>query len=181
MTFHKVLENHRILMFVEDIYEDLELWYPKLRLQEAGAHVVVAGPLADKTYAGKHSYPCKSDAKIADMNAAEFTGLVVPGGFMPDKLRRDPKVLSLVQDFSKAGKLVAAICHGGWIPISAGVYKGVRVTGSLGIKDDLVNAGALWEDKSVVVDRHFVSSRKPDDLPDFCIGLIDVLSRQTAR
>jgi protease I len=90
---------------------------------------------------------------------------------MPDKLRRDAKVLELVRDFASAKKLVAAICHGGWIAISAGVYKGVRVTGSPGIKDDLVNAGAIWEDKPVVVDRHFVSSRKPDDLPDFMKGI----------
>src|SRR5205085_7691667 len=105
----------------------------------------------------------------------KFDGLVVPGGFMPDKLRRDAKVKSLVQEFASAGKLVAAICHGGWIPISAGVYRGVRVTGSPGIKDDLINAGALWEDKAVVIDRHFVSSRKPDDLPDFCRGIFTVL------
>jgi protease I len=168
------LSGKRFLMFVDDIYEDLELWYPRLRLIEAGAHVTVAGPQADRVSHGKHSYPCRSDAAIADMEAADFNGVVIPGGFMPDKLRRDPKVLSLVRKFAESGKLVAAICHGGWIAISAGVYRGVRVTGSLGIKDDLVNAGAIWEDASVVVDRHFVSSRKPDDLPDFCRGIIEV-------
>ena len=166
------LADRRFLMFVDDIYEDLELWYPKLRLIEAGAHVTVAGPNADAQYEGKNGYPCRSDAAIADMDAADFDGLVVPGGFMPDKLRRDPQVLKLTRDFAAAGKLVAAICHGGWIPISAGVYRGVRVTGSPGIKDDLVNAGAIWEDKPVVVDRHFVSSRKPDDLPHFCRGIL---------
>ncbi|TWU09295.1 putative cysteine protease YraA [Symmachiella macrocystis] len=170
------LANKRILIFVGDIYEDLELWYPKLRLIEAGATVTVAGPQADTSYAGKNGYPCVSDAKIDDMEAADFDGLVVPGGFMPDKLRRDPKVLQLVRDFDTAGKLVAAVCHGGWIPISAGVYKGVRVTGSPGIKDDLINAGALWEDTAVVVDRHFVCSRKPDDLPDFCRGILQVMA-----
>jgi len=170
------LAKQRILMFVDDIYEDLELWYPKLRLIEAGALVTVAGPQAATTYAGKHGYPCQSDAAFRDMHEADFSGLVIPGGFMPDKLRRDEKILSLVREFSAAGKLVAAICHGGWIPISAGVYRGVRVTGSRGIKDDLVNAGALWEDAAVVVDRHFVSSRKPDDLPDFCRGILSVLT-----
>jgi protease I len=110
------------------------------------------------------------------MRVADFAGLVIPGGFMPDKLRRDGDVLQLVRDFADAGKLVAAICHGGWIPISAGVYRGVRVTGSPGIKDDLVNAGAIWEDSPVVIDRNFVSSRKPDDLPDFCRGILQVLS-----
>ncbi len=170
------LTGQRILMFVEDIYEDLELWYPKLRMVEAGAQVVVAGPEAGVTYAGKNGYPCQSDAALSDMSADAFDGLIVPGGFMPDKLRRDPQVLKLVRDFDAAGKLIAAICHGGWIPISAGVYRGVRVTGSPGIKDDLINAGAIWEDAPVVIDRHFVSSRKPDDLPDFCRGILQVVS-----
>ncbi len=173
------LDGQRILTFVDDIYEDLELWYPKLRLIEAGAHVTVAAMASGKVYQGKNGYPCRSDAAIADMEASDFQGLVVPGGFMPDKLRRDAKVLSLVRDFHHSGKLVAAICHGGWIPISAGVYRGVRVTGSPGIKDDLVNAGAVWEDAAVVVDRHFVSSRKPDDLPEFCRGILSVLTAQT--
>jgi protease I len=166
------LTNRRALIFVGDIYEDLELWYPKLRLIEAGATVVVAGEKSGAIYAGKHSYPCKADAALAEMKAADFDGLVVPGGFMPDKLRRDPHVLQMVRDFASANKLVAAICHGGWIPISAGVYRGVRVTGSPGIKDDLVNAGATWEDAPVVVDRNFISSRKPDDLPDFCQAIL---------
>jgi protease I len=166
----------RFLIFVDDIYEDLELWYPRLRLLEAGAHVVVAGPKEGHVYRGKHGYPCIADAAISTINAADFHGVVIPGGFMPDKLRRDPKVLSLVREFASAGKLVAAICHGGWIPISAGVYKGIRVTGSPGIKDDLINAGAKWEDAPVVIDRHFVSSRRPDDLPDFCRGILQVVS-----
>jgi deglycase len=170
------MKNQRLLMFVGDIYEDLELWYPKLRLIEAEAEVVVAGPERGVSYAGKNGYPCVSDAAIDEMNAADFHGLVVPGGFMPDKLRRDEKVKQLVRDFATAGKLVAAICHGGWIPISAGVYRGVRVTGSPGIKDDLINAGAIWEDAAVVVDRHFVSSRKPDDLPEFCRGILSVMA-----
>ncbi|NIL97328.1 MAG: DJ-1/PfpI/YhbO family deglycase/protease [Planctomycetales bacterium] len=168
------LQGQHYLMFVGDVYEDLELWYPRLRLLEAGAGVTVAGPRAETTYAGKHGYPCVSDAAIDLMEATDFDGVVVPGGFMPDKLRRDAKVLQLVRDFSESGKLVAAICHGGWIPISAGVYQGVRVTGSPGIKDDLVNAGAIWEDAPVVIDRHFVSSRKPDDLPDFMQGIFQV-------
>jgi protease I len=172
----KPLKSRRILVFVDDVYEDLELWYPKLRLQEAGAEIVVAGPDAGQEYAGKHGYPCRSDAAIREMRAGDFDGLVLPGGFMPDKLRRDPHVLQLVRDFSSVSKLVAAICHGGWIAISAGVYRGVRVTGSLGIKDDLINAGAQWEDAAVVVDRHFVSSRKPSDLPDFCRGILQVMA-----
>lgn len=171
------LEGRRVLCFVGDVYEDLELWYPKLRLEEAGAHVTLAGPEAGRVYHGKHGYPCRSDAAVADMEAGDFHGVICPGGFMPDKLRRDPKVLSLVREFASRGQLVAAICHGGWIPISAKVYRGVRVTGSPGIKDDLENAGAIWEDAPVVVDRNFVSSRKPDDLPPFCRAIIDVLRR----
>lgn len=175
MLFHKPLADKRLLMFVDDIYEDLELWYPKLRMLEAGAAVVVAGPDRGGTYRGKHGYPCVSDARIDSIVPQEFDGLIIPGGFSPDKLRRDPHVKGLTRHFAEAGKLVAAICHGGWIPISAGVYRGVRVTGSPGIKDDLINAGAIWEDAAVVVDRHFVSSRKPDDLPEFCEGILVVM------
>jgi len=170
------LAGVRILAIVGDDYEDLELWYPRLRLEEAGAHVTVAGCVQGRTYAGKHGYPCTSDAAIADMEAGDFQGIVLPGGWMPDSLRRDEKVLDLVRVFAAHGKLVAAICHGGWIPISAGVYRGVRVTGSLGIKDDLMNAGAIWEDAPVVVDRHFISSRKPGDLPAFMAAIVEQLA-----
>lgn len=175
MNDHGPLKGKRILSFVDDIYEDLELWYPKLRMIEAGAEFVVAGPEAGKVYRGKHGYPGSSDAAIGAVHANDFDGLLCPGGFMPDKLRRDAQVLQIVRDFHAQGKLIAAICHGGWIPISAKVYEGVRVTGSHGIRDDLVNAGAIWEDAAVVIDRHFVSSRKPDDLPDFCKGMLQVL------
>ena len=114
---------------------------------------------------------------IKGIDVAAYDGLICAGGWMPDKLRRDPEVLRITREFAHAGKLVAAICHGGWMPISAGVYKGVKVTGSPGIKDDLVNAGAIFEDTSVVVDRHFVSSRKPDDLPDFCKAILKVCGK----
>jgi protease I len=176
MSTPNLLANKRVLILVGDIYEDLELWYPKLRLEEAGAVVVLAGPEEGVTYLGKHGYPCVSDACIGDMIEADFDGIVLPGGFMPDKLRRDPKVKDLIKEFDEACKPIAAICHGGWMAISAGVYRGVRVTGSPGIKDDLENAGALWEDAPTVVDRHFVSSRNPADLPAFCKALIEVLA-----
>lgn len=170
------LAGKRVLAFTGEIYEDLELWYPKLRLIEAGAEVVVAGEAADTKYLGKNGYPCVSDTAISEMQSSDFDALLVPGGFMPDKLRRDPKVLELTREFFEAGKPVAAICHGGWIPISAGIYKGIRVTGSPGIKDDLVNAGGIFEDAPVVVDKNSVSSRRPDDLPDFCRALINMMS-----
>ena len=161
-----------ILILAGDAYEDLELWYPKLRLEEAGYKVTLAGPEAGHRYRGKHGYPCVADAAIRDMQEADFEGIVIPGGWMPDALRRDPGLLQLVRSFAERGKLVAAICHGGWIPISAGVYRDVRVTGSPGIKDDLVNAGAVWEDAASVADRHFISSRRPADLPDFMAAIL---------
>lgn len=165
------LTGKSFLIFGGNDYEDLELWYPKLRLIEAGAKVVVAGLDGKGGCRGKNGYPCAIDAGVDDVKSADFAGVVLPGGWMPDKVRRSPKVQQLVREFDQARKTIAAICHGGWIAISAGVYRGVKVTGSPGIKDDLVNAGALYEDAAVVVDRHFVSSRKPDDLPDFMKGI----------
>jgi len=167
--------TRNILIFLEEAYEDLEIMYPKYRLVEAGLGAVLAAPQAGTRYLGKHGYPAVSEAAIADLHAADFAGAICAGGWMPDKLRRNEKVKQLIREFHRDGKLVAAICHGGWMPISAGVYRGVRVTGSPGIKDDLVNAGALFEDAACVVDRHFVSSRRPDDLPAFMQGVLGVL------
>jgi len=174
----KKLSGKRVLTFVGDIYEDLELWYPKLRLIEEGAQVVVAGEEANRVYAGKNGYPCTSDAAISDMHESQFDAVLLPGGFMPDRLRRLESVKKLIRDFAHSKKCVAAICHGGWLAISAGVYRGVKTTGSLGIKDDLENAGAIWVDAPVVVDRNFVSSRKPDDLPWFAKAMVDVIAAQ---
>jgi protease I len=171
------LAGRSFLAFVGEDYEDLELWYPVLRFREAGAKVVVAGLKAGVTHKGKNGYPCPVETTVEGLSAKDFAGVLCPGGWMPDKLRRDANVQRLVREFDEQKKVVAAICHGGWIPISAGVYKGVKVTGSPGIKDDLVNAGAIFEDAPVVVDRHFVSSRKPDDLPDFCRGILSILVR----
>ena len=169
------LSGMHILMFVDDVYEDLELWYPKLRLEEAGAGVTVAGPKAGKVYKGKNGYPCEADAAIELMEEGDFQGLVIPGGFAPDKLRRDPKVLELTRQFHESRKLVAHICHAGWIPISADIVRGFRVTSTPGIKDDLINAGAEWVDEPLVIDRHQVTSRRPPDLPEFCQGILEVL------
>ncbi|MCX6169527.1 MAG: type 1 glutamine amidotransferase [Ignavibacteriales bacterium] len=172
----KKLAGKKILMFVEDAYEDLELWYPKLRLIEEGAQVIVAGPEANKIYQGKHSYPCKSDASYNDVEEEDFSGLVIPGGFAPDKLRRVAKVLELTKQFNDNHKLVAYICHAGWITISAKIMNGYTCTSTPGIKDDIENAGAIWLDEPVVVDRNMVSSRKPDDLPMFCEAIIKVMT-----
>lgn len=172
------LTGQQILCFGGPDYEDLELWYPRLRLVEAGARCVIAGENPGVPYLGKHGYPCVNDVSVDGLNTADFRGLICPGGWMPDKLRRNPEVLRITREFAETGRLVAAICHGGWIPVSAGVYGGVRVTGSPGIRDDLRNAGAHFEDAEVVVDRHFVSSRRPDDLPAFCRGILAVLSAE---
>lgn len=169
------LTGRRFVTFVDDMYEELELWYPKLRLNEAGAQVIIAGPKPKHRYIGKHGYPCLAEEPIAELKPDQFDGVLCPGGFSPDMLRRDPLVLEVVRTCAEEGKLVAAICHGGWILISAGVCRGVRMTGSRGIRDDLVNAGALWQDAPVVVDRNFVTSRKPDDLAAHCRGILQFL------
>jgi protease I len=165
-----------LLLFVGDDYEDLELQYPRLRLLEAGYRPVLAGAAADIVYRGKHGYPQRSDVAFADCDPAAFRGVIVPGGWMPDKLRRDPTVRDLVRAFDRQQKLIASICHGGWICISAGVVRGRAYTGSPGIRDDLQNAGAEFRDTAVVVDGHHVSSRKPDDLPEFMIASLSVLA-----
>lgn len=170
------LKSKKILMFVDDLYEDLELWYPKLRLEEEGAEVVVAGLLRLEKYKGKHGYPCTSDASYEEIIETNYDALVIPGGFAPDKLRRIPKVLDITKNMFNDGKLIAHICHAGWIPISAKIVKGFKCTSTEGIKDDLENAGCEWIDQPVVVDRNMISSRKPDDLPDFCREIIKYLS-----
>ena len=168
------LADVRILMFVDEIYEDLELWYPRLRLEEAGATVTVAGPEL-QTVRGKHGYPATPDARIADVREQDFDGLVIPGGFMPDKLRRDSQVLELTRAFDASGKLLAFICHAGWIPISAKIVAGRTLTSTPGIRDDLENAGATWLDEAVVVDGNFVTSRRPPDLPAFGAAIVNYL------
>lgn len=170
------LTGKKILMFVDDVYEDLELWYPKLRMIEEGAIVIIIASEKGKTYNGKHGYPCKSDEAIDKINEKDFDALIIPGGFAPDKLRRIPKVLELTKSFQKSNKLIAHICHAGWIPISAGIIKGYKCTSTPGIKDDLINAGAKWLDKSVVIDRNMITSQGPNDLPNFCSAIINYLS-----
>ena len=166
-----------VLMLCGPDYEDLEVWYPKLRLEEAGYTVKVAG-LGDPEYTGKWGYPIKTDGHVKDFPADSLVGLIAPGGWAPDKLRRDDDVKTRVRQVHEQGKLVATICHGGWILISAGIVKGKRLTGTTAIKDDLTNAGALWVDEPVVIDGNLVSSRVPKDLPRFGAALIEVLARQ---
>lgn len=174
------MATKRILIYVGDAYEDLELQYPKYRLVEAGYEVVIAGLDAGVTYKGKHGYPQMSDATIEGHDPNDFVGVLNPGGWMPDKLRRYDAVKQFVAAMESQNKLIASICHGPWIDISAKVVKGYTYTSTPALTDDLVNAGATWVDQSVVIDRNHVSSRRPDDLPDFCKGMLQVLAAQEA-
>jgi protease I len=168
--------NKNILAFVGEVYEDLELWYPKLRLEEAGCTVKLAGEEL-RTYTGKNGYPAVADSLVGKVKSEDFAGLLIPGGFMPDKLRRNAEVLRLTREFHQQGKLVAFICHGGWIPISAKILKGKRATGTTAIKDDLENAGAVWVDEPVVIDGNLISSRTPKDLALFGKALVEFLRK----
>ncbi len=170
------LNGKKVLFFAGPLYEDLELWYPKIRLEEEGAVTVVAG-IGDKTYQGKRGYPVTVDTQVQEIHAQDFDALVIPGGFAPDQLRRFDKVLSITREIYQAGKPVAFICHAGWVPISAKIVKGKRATSVRAIKDDMENAGVLWEDRAVVVDGNLISSRTPADLPQFCRALIQALER----
>jgi protease I len=170
------LEGRSVLFFAAPLYEDLELWYPKIRLEEEGARTVVAG-LGERTYQGKRGYPITVDANVEQVSAGDFDGLVIPGGYAPDILRRSARVLQLVREIYGAGKPVAFICHAGWVPISAGILRGKKGTSVGAIKDDLVNAGLLWEDSPVVVDGNLISSRTPADLPQFCRAIIAALCK----
>lgn len=168
------LSGRQVLFFAGPLYEDLELWYPKIRLEEEGASTVVAG-LGEKTYQGKRGYPVTPDTTVDAIQASAFHGLVIPGGFAPDQLRRYDKVLQLTREMYQAGKPVAFICHAGWVPISARILNGKRATSVRAIKDDMENAGVIWEDSAVVVDGNLISSRTPADLPQFCKALIAAL------
>jgi len=169
--------SSRILMLVGPEYEDLEVWYPKLRLEEAGFEVKLAG-LGEAEYRGKHGYPCKVDGRIADFPAAALAGIIAPGGWAPDKIRRDPDALQRIREVDAAGRMVATICHGPWVLISAGIVRGRRLTSTVGIRDDVVNAGAEWVDAPSVIDGNLVSARVPKDLPAFGRAMLEVLAKQ---
>ncbi|MBM3774550.1 MAG: type 1 glutamine amidotransferase [Acidobacteria bacterium] len=169
------LRAKRIAVLVDQLYQELEVWYPYLRLKEAGAEVLLVGPKAGETYPSRFGYPAKAEVSWEQVRAADFDGVVVPGGYAPDHIRRHAKALQLVKELDSEGKLVAAICHAGWVLCSAGVLKNRRATCFFAIRDDLVNAGARYEDAEVVVDGNLVTSRKPEDLPAFCRAAIRVL------
>jgi protease I len=174
------LQGKTILFFAGPLYEDLELWYPKIRLEEEGARTVIAGT-GEKTYQGKRGYPLTVDTSVDEISSDRFDALVIPGGYAPDMMRRSEKLLQLTREIFQAGKPVAFICHAGWVPISAGIVRGKRGTSVGAIKDDLVNAGMLWEDSPVVVDGNLISSRTPADLPQFMKALIAALSQSRVK
>lgn len=171
-----MLEKKKIAVLVEKFYEDLELWYPVLRLREAGCQVSIVGPKAGESYASKHGYPAKADVSAGDVQAAEFDAIVIPGGYSPDHMRRHPSMIKLVTDAAGLGKILASICHGPWMLCSARCIKGKRVTGFLSIRDDLENAGGIWEDAACVRDGSIITSRTPADLPEFMKTLLEALS-----
>lgn len=162
-------------ILIEDLYNELEFWVPLFRLIEAGVEMTVVGPQADTTYKSKIGMAAKSTAAAADLNGADFDVIVIPGGYAPDRMRRDPGMVDLVRDANAAGKIIAFICHAGWLPISAGIVAGKKLTSFFAIKDDLVNAGAEWVDAPVVIDGNMITSRTPDDLPDFCRAIVKAL------
>jgi protease I len=162
------------IVLAENIYENLELHYPRLRLEEAGYEVKVAGPTKGATYGSKEGYPAVADVSFVDVDPKNVKILVVPGGFAPDKLRRYPECLKLVAEAWNAGAVVGAICHAGWVPISAKILKGKRLTSVSAIKDDLENAGATWVNEPCVVDGKLVTAQIPKDLPEFMKAILRV-------
>ncbi len=166
----------KIGVLVEHHYQDLEVWYPIMRLREAGAKVIVVGTGSAPEYIGKYGYPVKVDKSADKIKAASLDGLVIPGGWAPDRLRMSEPVLNLVRELNRAKKPIACICHGGWVLASAGVLRSRKVTSFVAIRDDMVNAGAKWVDEEVVIDKNLVTSRKPDDLPAFMAKFIELLA-----
>ncbi|EXX88108.1 glutamine amidotransferase [Paenibacillus darwinianus] len=169
------LDQMNVLSFVDDEFEDLELWYPVYRLREEGVNVVFAGPEKGKKHIGKYGVPAVADLSYDEAHSADFDGLLVPGGWAPDKIRRYPKVLQLVREMDEAGKPIGQICHAGWVLISAKMLEGRKVTSTPGIRDDMENAGAEWLDEPVVVDGNLISARRPPDLPPYAKAFIDAL------
>ncbi len=169
------------MVMVDEGYEDLEFWYPRLRLREAGAEVVVAAHERRK-YESKHGYPVEPDVVASDLEAEDFDIVVLPGGTKcPDRMRTHPEVLEFVRSMDRQGKVVAAICHAAWVPISAGIVRGRRMTCWSSVKEDLQNAGAEYLDQEVVVDGNIITSRKPDDLPAFALAIIQALQGKVRR
>jgi len=164
--------SKQIAILVENLYQVLEVWYPLLRLKEAGIAVQMIGSGSQDSYGSKEGYPAKVDASIDDVDTKDFEGVIIPGGFAPDFMRRYPKMIEFVKKMDSDGKIVASICHGGWMLVSAGILQGRKATSFFAIKDDLVAAGADFVDEEVAVDKNLITSRKPEDLPAFMVEVI---------
>jgi protease I len=169
------LSGKRVAVLVADLYQELEFWYPYYRLTEEGAQVVAVGPEA-REYKSKLGYPAKADLSAKEVRAEDFDAVVIPGGYAPDYMRRSPELVAFVRELAESGKVVAAICHGGWMLCSARVVRGKRVTSFYAIRDDLANAGATWVDEEVVRDGNLITSRVPSDLPAFLREIILALA-----
>ena len=169
------LSGKRIAVLAEDRYQELELWYPLLRLREAGADVTVVGRETGKVHISERNYEVKADIAADEARAEDYDAIIIPGGYAPDLMRRNPAMVQLVTKIYQQGKVVAAICHAGWMLVSSGIARGKRLTSVLSIKDDLVNAGATWVDEPVVRDGNVITSRTPQDLPFFCREIISAL------
>lgn len=169
------LTGKKIIILVEEMFNDQEFWYPYYRLIEAGAEVAVIGSGTASEYKGKAGTQTTVDASAKEISAKEYDGIVIPGGFAPDFMRRSPEMVKLVKDIYENGKVVASICHGGWMLASAEIVNGKNLTSFFAIRDDLVHAGANWTDEEVVVDGQLITSRKPDDLPAFMRAIIKAL------
>lgn len=174
------LAGKKVAILVEDLYEDTELWYPYYRLLEAGAEVKLVGSGRLASFMSKHALPAAADVSIDEVTADDFDGVVIPGGYSPDWMRRKRAMVDFVREMDNTGKPVGAICHGGWMLVSAGILKGRRATCFSSIKDDLVAAGVIYVDEPVVIDRNLVTSRFPADLPRFAPAVIEVLARKPA-
>ena len=172
------LVNKKIAVLLEEGFEDLEFWVTVMRLREEGAKVAVVGVEANKTVKGKNALSATSLLAARDVKASDFDAVVVPGGWAPDKLRRYEEVKRLVRETYDAGKIVGLICHAGLVGISAGIVKGHKATGSKGIQDDLINAGATWVDEPAFRDGNIVWGRVVEDIPDFCRELVSAIESQ---
>ncbi|MFT4412279.1 type 1 glutamine amidotransferase domain-containing protein [Fredinandcohnia humi] len=171
------LASKKIIQLVSNDFEDLELWYPVLRLREEGATVHIVGKEAGVKYIGKYGVPIESEYAFTDINPSEYDAILVPGGWSPDLLRRFDEVLHMIRVMNEQQKPIGQICHAGWVLISAKILTGIKVTSTPGIKDDMENAGATWLDEPVVVDGNIISSRRPPDLPDYMREFINVLEK----
>jgi protease I len=172
--------NPKVAIMVAEMYQVIEVWYPYYRLREANVQVDLVAAQAKKQYLSKEGYPCISDYAAGAISADDYDCMIVPGGFAPDFMRRSADVIKFANDMVNAGKVIAAICHGGWLLCSTKIYKGKKATCFMAIKDDIINAGAKYLDAECVVDANLITARKPDDLPAFCTAILKAIGKNKA-